>query len=69
MKSRYRITLDITLKNFGVTPLAHLHAILHNLLADGDHISGLTVVDAHDLSRESVPARRVVKECDILKDS
>jgi hypothetical protein len=53
VKSRYRVTLDITLKNFGITPLAHLHAILHNRLTDGHQISALTVVDAHDVSREN----------------
>jgi hypothetical protein len=53
MTNRYRVTLDITLKDFGLTPLAHLHAILHKRLTDGDHISGLTVVDAHDVSKRS----------------
>jgi hypothetical protein len=62
MKSRYRVTLDVTLRNFGLTPLAHLHASLHSRLADGNHIFGLTVVDAHDLSGRSVPdPRRLVK--------
>lgn len=62
MTNRYRVTLDITLKNFGMTPLAYLHAILHNRLADGDHISGLTVVDAQNVSGHSGTNPRQVNE-------
>jgi hypothetical protein len=69
MKSRYRVTLDITLKDFGLTPVAHLHAILHNRLADGDHISGITVVDARYVSRKSVPDSRRVMTDEALRDS
>jgi hypothetical protein len=58
MTTRYRVTVDLTLKDFGLTPLAHLHAILHSRLADGNHIFSVTIVDAHDLSGQSVANTR-----------